>query len=175
MALVPRACIIDAGSSGITEVKVFHERGIPFDCFEMSDRIGGNWAFGNKNGLSTAYRTLHINRYRAGMQYVDFPMPSTMADYPHHTQIIKYFNAYVDHFGLRDRITFNTGVARAALHRLQGNVPVLRHQVHCRTVQRSAAFHAYSRSWLRERLLRGLRPALGRDHAIGGGTTEADR
>ena len=114
MASSPRACIIGAGSSGITAVKALRDRGIPFDCFEKSDCIGGNWAFGNKNGMSAAYRTLHINSYRKGMQYADYPMPPDTSDFPHHTQIIAYFNAYVDHFGLRDAITFNTGVAHAA-------------------------------------------------------------
>jgi cation diffusion facilitator CzcD-associated flavoprotein CzcO len=36
----PRACIIGAGSSGIATAKVLHERGIEFDCFELSDRVG---------------------------------------------------------------------------------------------------------------------------------------
>ncbi len=48
------------------------------------------------------------------MQFADFPMPATYPDFPHHTQIAAYFDAYVDHFGLRDRITFETGVERAA-------------------------------------------------------------
>ena len=113
-AAVPRACIIGAGSSGITAARALDACGIPFDCFEKSDRIGGNWACGNKNGMSAAYRTLHINSYRRGMQYADYPMPETVADFPHHTQIIEYFDAYVDHFGLRDKITFDTGVAHAA-------------------------------------------------------------
>ena len=47
-AALARACIIGAGSSGIAAAKALHERGIPFDCFEKSDRVGGNWVFGNK-------------------------------------------------------------------------------------------------------------------------------
>jgi cation diffusion facilitator CzcD-associated flavoprotein CzcO len=47
------------------------------------------------------------------MQYADFPMPATYPDFPHHTQIADYFDAYVDHFGFRDRITFETRVTRA--------------------------------------------------------------
>ncbi|HWE63608.1 MAG TPA: NAD(P)-binding domain-containing protein [Chloroflexota bacterium] len=113
MAASPRACIIGAGSSGITAVKALHDAGIPFDCYEKSDCIGGNWAFGNKNGMSAAYRTLHINSSRDSMQYADYPMPKTLPFFPHHTHIAAYFNDYVDHFGLRDKITFNTGVEHA--------------------------------------------------------------
>ncbi len=56
----PRVCVIGAGSSGIAVVKALADRGIPFDCFEMSDRVGGNWAFRNPNGRSATYRSLHI-------------------------------------------------------------------------------------------------------------------
>lgn len=55
MASSPRACIIGAGSSGITEVQALHKRSIPFDYFEKSGCIGGNWAYGNKNGRSVDY------------------------------------------------------------------------------------------------------------------------
>ena len=110
---LPTACIIGAGSSGIAGAKALHERGIPFDCYEKSDRIGGNWVFGNRNGMSSAYRTLHINTSRERMEYSDFQMPKSFPDFPHHTHIAKYFNDYVDHFGFRDRIRFETGVAHA--------------------------------------------------------------
>jgi dimethylaniline monooxygenase (N-oxide forming) len=110
---LPRACIIGAGSSGITAAKALQDRGIPFDCYEKSDCIGGNWAFGNKNGMSAAYRTLHINSSRPSMQYADYPMAESLPFYPHHTEINTYFNQYVDHFGLRDKIIFNTGVKQA--------------------------------------------------------------
>src|SRR3954449_12979022 len=106
-------CVIGAGSSGIAAVKALAQRGIAFDCFEKSDRVGGNWVFGNSNGMSSAYRSLHINTSRDRMAYADFPMPADYPDFPHNTQVAAYFDAYVDHFGLRDRITFRTAVERA--------------------------------------------------------------
>jgi dimethylaniline monooxygenase (N-oxide forming) len=106
-------CVIGAGSSGIAAVKALAQRGIAFDCFEKSDRVGGNWVFRNSNGMSSAYRSLHINTSRARMAYSDFPMPADYPDFPHHTQVAAYFDAYVDHFGLRERITFETGVEHA--------------------------------------------------------------
>jgi dimethylaniline monooxygenase (N-oxide forming) len=113
---LPRACVIGAGSSGITAVKALHDRGLPFDCFEKSDRVGGNWVLGNRNGMSSSYSTLHINTSRERMEYADLPMPSSYPDFPRHDQIARYFDQYVDHFGLREKITFERGVERAQLN-----------------------------------------------------------
>jgi dimethylaniline monooxygenase (N-oxide forming) len=110
----PTAAIIGAGSSGIAAAKALHERGVPFTCFEASDRVGGTWVFGNRNGMSAAYRGLHTNTSRERMAYSDFPMPASYPDYPHHTQIAAYLDAYVDHFGFRDRIRFQTKVQHAS-------------------------------------------------------------
>jgi dimethylaniline monooxygenase (N-oxide forming) len=105
--------VIGAGSSGIAAVKVLAERGIPVECFEKSDRVGGNWVFANKNGMSSAYRSLHTNTSRERMAYSDFPMPREYPDFPHHTQMAQYFADYVERFGLDRWITFDTGVSRA--------------------------------------------------------------
>jgi thioredoxin reductase len=113
MVTLPKACIIGAGSSGIAAAKKLNDAGIPFDVFEKSDKIGGNWVFGNRNGMSSAYRSLHINTSRDRMEYADFPMPRDYPDFPHHTQIARYFDDYVDHFGFRDNIVFETGVEKA--------------------------------------------------------------
>ena len=113
MGTLPNAAVIGAGSSGIAAVKALHERGIDVTCFEASDRVGGNWVFGNKNGMSAAYRSLHINTSRERMQFADFPMPADYPDFPRHDQIAAYFESYVDHFGFRDRIRFETPVERA--------------------------------------------------------------
>src|SRR3954467_7910535 len=115
MTPLPTVALIGAGSSGIAAAKALHERNLPFDCFEASDRVGGNWVFANKNGMSAAYRGLHINTSRDRMQFADFPMPATLPDFPHHTDIAAYFDAYVEHFGFRDRILFETAVQRAVL------------------------------------------------------------
>lgn len=106
-----RVCIVGAGSSGIAAVKALKDAAVDFDCFELCSVVGGNWAFGS--AWSAAYRTLHINSYCREMEYADFPMPANASDYPHHEEIAAYFNAYVDHFGLRPFITFDTPVERA--------------------------------------------------------------
>ena len=105
-----QVCIIGAGSSGITAAKALKEKGISFDCFEKGSNIGGVWRFNNDNGLSSAYRSLHINTNRVVMAYSDFPMPDDYPMFPHHSDIIEYFENYVEHFKLREHITFNTSV-----------------------------------------------------------------
>lgn len=108
-----RVCIIGAGSSGIASCKVLQEHGIPFDCFEASDRVGGNWAYDNPNQMSSAYKSLFINTSKPRMQYSDYPMPDSYPVFPHHSQIFAYFNDYVDHFQFRRCIQFNTLVTQA--------------------------------------------------------------
>jgi len=108
-----RVCIIGAGCSGFTTAKRLRDVAIGYDCFEMSDGVGGNWYFGNPNGLSACYQSLHIDTSKWRLAFEDFPVPRTWPDFPHHAQLLSYFNAYVDHFGLRPSIRFNTKVERA--------------------------------------------------------------
>lgn len=105
-----QVCIIGAGSSGITAAKALKEKGITFDCFEKGSKIGGVWRYKNDNGVSSAYKSLHINTNRKVMAYSDFPMPDDYPMFPHHSDIIEYFENYVEHFNLREHITFNTSV-----------------------------------------------------------------
>lgn len=112
---LPRACVIGAGSSGLAAAKALYAAGVPFDCFERGSVIGGNWVLDNPNGLSACYETLEINTSGPRMAFSDFPMPRDYPPYARHDQVATYFNAYVDHFGFRDRITFDTTVTDVAL------------------------------------------------------------
>lgn len=110
----PTACIIGAGPSGFTTAKRLKDENIPFDVFEMSDDVGGNWYFNNPNGMSACYESLHIDTSKWRLAFEDYPVPADWPDFPHHSQLLKYFRDYVDHFGLRPHITFNTAVTKAA-------------------------------------------------------------
>jgi cation diffusion facilitator CzcD-associated flavoprotein CzcO len=114
MPAKPTTCVIGAGISGLTTGKSFSDWGLPYTCFEASDDIGGNWYFGNPNGRSSAYQSLHIDTSRDGVSFRDMPMgPGEYPDYPHHTQILSYLHRYADAFSLRDRIRFGTAVEHA--------------------------------------------------------------
>jgi len=105
-----KVCVIGAGSSGIAACQVLDAQGIPFDCFEKGSEVGGNWRFENDNGMSSAYRSLHINTSRRVMAFSTLPMPDDYPDYPDHFQMAAYFDEFVDRFGLREKIRFRTEV-----------------------------------------------------------------
>jgi len=108
-----KACIIGAGCSGFTMAKRLKDYGVDYDCFEASDNIGGNWYYKNPNGMSSCYQSLHIDTSKWRLAFEDYPVPEDWPDFPHHSQLLQYFHDYVDHFGLRETITFNTSVDKA--------------------------------------------------------------
>ncbi|WP_207840504.1 flavin-containing monooxygenase [Williamsia soli] len=109
----PTTAVIGAGISGLTAGKMLGDYDIPYTCFELSDRIGGNWAFGNPNGYSSAYRSLHIDTSKHRLSFKDYPMPQSYPDFPHHTQIKSYLEDYADAFDLKRNIEFENGVTHA--------------------------------------------------------------
>lgn len=110
---LPKVCIIGAGCAGFTTAKRLKDYNIPYDCFEASDDIGGNWYYKNPNGMSACYQSLHIDTSKWRLAFEDYPVPASFPDFPHHAQLLDYFHGYVRHFGLRETITFNTRVERA--------------------------------------------------------------
>ena len=106
----PKVCIVGAGCSGFSMAKRLKDFGIAYDCFEASDDIGGNWYFNNPNGMSSCYKSLHIDTSKHRLAFEDYPVPENWPDFPHHSQLLQYFHDYVDHFGLRETITFKTRV-----------------------------------------------------------------
>jgi cation diffusion facilitator CzcD-associated flavoprotein CzcO len=112
-AQLPKACIIGAGPTGFSTAKRLKDYGIPYDCFELSDDVGGTWYYNNPNGMSACYNSLHIDTSKWRLAFEDFPVPNDWPDFPHHSQLFQYFKDYVDHFGLRETITFNTAVESA--------------------------------------------------------------
>jgi dimethylaniline monooxygenase (N-oxide forming) len=109
-----KVCIIGAGSSGIAAAQVLQARVVDFDCFEKGSKTGGNWRYENDNGMSSAYRSLHINTSRRVMAFKSLPMPESYPDYPDHFQMAAYFDEVVERYNLRGRISFNTEVLSVA-------------------------------------------------------------
>ena len=108
-----KIAIIGAGPSGITALKNLSTNGFNVTCFEMNDQIGGNWVYQDKTGHSSIFKTTHIISSKEFSQYSDFTMPDDFPDYPSGSQLLSYFNSYVDKFDLRKHIKFSTQVSKA--------------------------------------------------------------
>lgn len=121
----PRIAVIGAGPSGLAAIKNLQEQGLTnITVFEQFDRIGGNWAFDEKNEHSSVYETTHIISSRGWSQFEDFHMPWEYPDYPSHKQVLSYFQNYAKHFDLEKYIHFNTKVLKAS-HTKEGKWHIL--------------------------------------------------
>jgi hypothetical protein len=103
-------CVIGAGGSGLAAVKNLREQGFGVDCYERETGVGGAWNW--RHDRSPVYASTHLISSKPFTQFPDFPMPDDWPDYPHHSQLLAYFERYADHFGLREHIWFGTEVVR---------------------------------------------------------------
>lgn len=101
--LMEKFAIIGAGFSGLSVAGAFKRHSIDFDVLEADDALGGNWYHG-------VYETAHIISSRKTTQYSDFPIPEAYGDFPSAANMLRYFNAYADHYQLRPHIQLNTEV-----------------------------------------------------------------
>lgn len=103
-------CVIGAGGSGLAAIKNLKEHGFGVDCYERETSVGGAWNW--RHHRSPVYAGTYLISSRPFTQYPDFPMPDDWPDYPHHSQLLSYFERYADHFGLRPHIWFGTEVVK---------------------------------------------------------------
>ncbi|MGI9456852.1 MAG: flavin-containing monooxygenase [Aeoliella sp.] len=103
-----RFCVIGAGSSGLAVAKNFAAAGLPFDCLEREETLGGNWCYGKP--ASSVYRSTHLISSKVLTEFTDFPMPEEYPEYPHQELVWQYLRNYADHFGLDEYIEYNTAV-----------------------------------------------------------------
>ncbi|MEM8944136.1 MAG: NAD(P)-binding domain-containing protein [Planctomycetota bacterium] len=101
-----KICVLGAGTSGLTVAKNFLQAGIPFDCLERENDIGGNWNYGKPN--SSVYASTHLISSKKLTEYTDFPMPDDYPEFPSHRQVMIYLHDYAEHFGITRHIQFNT-------------------------------------------------------------------
>ncbi|MFH1983557.1 MAG: NAD(P)-binding domain-containing protein [Pseudomonadota bacterium] len=100
--------VIGAGPAGLAVARNLDKLGIPFIGFEMGGTVGGLW---NIDGpRSTMYQSAHLISSRDMTAFKEFPMGADVADYPHHSEVFRYFQAYAEHFGLKTKYRFETEV-----------------------------------------------------------------
>ena len=105
-------CIIGAGSSGMAAAKALKARGVPFEGFEIGSDIGGMWRYENDNGLSSAYRSLHIDTSRGNLGYPDHPIPEHYPDFLSHWEVLEWLESYAQRFDLKQHFRFGCKVDR---------------------------------------------------------------
>ncbi|MFJ1652792.1 NAD(P)-binding domain-containing protein [Streptomyces sp. NPDC088337] len=105
-----RTCVIGAGPSGLAASRVFASRDVPFDCFEAGSGIGGLWRYGNDNGMSGVYASLHANISKESMSFSSLAMPESYPVFPHHSKVLAYLEDYATSFGLHRHIVCGTKV-----------------------------------------------------------------
>jgi cation diffusion facilitator CzcD-associated flavoprotein CzcO len=103
-----RFCILGAGSSGLAVAKNFREMGVPYDCLERGDDIGGNWRYGSS--LSRVYQSTRLISSKRLTEYTDFPMPDDYPEHPSHELVFRYLRDYATRFGIYNDIQFGTGI-----------------------------------------------------------------
>ncbi len=97
MSAAARVCVIGAGMSGLAATRALTRAGCEVTCYEAGSAAGGMWRYENDSGLSAAYASLHTNTSRGRMQYPSMPMPDSVPEFPHHTHMLAYLEAYAEH------------------------------------------------------------------------------
>lgn len=108
-----RVCVVGAGVCGLAAIKAAKENGFDVDAFESSDGIGGLWRYDDKRHGVAAFT--HINVSKHNYCFSDFPFDDAVPDYPHHSQMLRYLEAYASNFGLLPHIAFHTTVQSVSL------------------------------------------------------------
>lgn len=84
--------------------------GIPFDCLERENDLGGNWNL--SLACSRIMESTHLISSKKLTEYPDHPMPDDWPEFPSHRLVLEYLQSYADRFDLRRHIEFGTAVSR---------------------------------------------------------------
>ncbi|XP_024927196.3 probable flavin-containing monooxygenase 1 [Ziziphus jujuba] len=99
-----RLAIVGAGISGLIFCKYALEKGFNPIVFEAEEGIGGVWS-------NNIIQSTKLQNSRHTFEFTDFQWPSSVKeDYPSHTQVLEYVEAYAQHYGLLPYIKFNSKV-----------------------------------------------------------------
>ncbi|MEL6719548.1 MAG: NAD(P)-binding domain-containing protein [Bacteroidota bacterium] len=108
-----KIAIIGAGPSGITALKNLLDQDLDVVAFDRNSDVGGNWIYSEEEGHSSVFETTHIISSKTLSQYEDFTFDEfdkSVADYPSHDELRRYFQAYAKRFDLYSHIRFRTMV-----------------------------------------------------------------
>tara|TARA_R110002167_G_scaffold110347_3_gene280806 strand:- start:547 stop:1842 length:1296 start_codon:yes stop_codon:yes gene_type:complete len=102
--------VIGAGPMGLCTVRRLKEQGIEVIGLEANSDVGGLWDIDSPT--STMYDSAHLISSKKMTEFDDFPMPESVATYPRHDQLKKYFQEYANHFDLNSHYRFGCWVEK---------------------------------------------------------------
>jgi cation diffusion facilitator CzcD-associated flavoprotein CzcO len=100
--------VIGAGPMGLAAARNLQKLDIPFTGFELHSDVGGLWDIDNPH--STLYETAHLISSKRMTEFSEFPMRESVAFYPHHKELRRYFRDFAEHFDLKSQYEFATRV-----------------------------------------------------------------
>jgi dimethylaniline monooxygenase (N-oxide forming) len=101
---IKRVGIVGTGIGGLATAKTLIAAGLDCVLFERHDRLGGVWADG--------YSGFGVQAPKELFEFPDWPLPEDTPNFTPGPIFQQYLEDYVDHFGFRERIRFNTHVTR---------------------------------------------------------------
>ena len=100
--------VIGAGPMGLATARNLQKLDIPFIGLELHSDVGGLWDIDNPH--STMYDSAHLISSKRMTEFAEFPMQDSVALYPHHREMRRYFQDYARHFDLYRHYEFNSKV-----------------------------------------------------------------
>lgn len=98
--------IIGAGPSGIVAAKEAIDAGLEPLVLEKQSAIGGVW----HETCGSAWPSMSTNLSKYSCMFSDFPWPFKANTFPSQQEMLRYLNAYIQHFNLAPYLHFNTTV-----------------------------------------------------------------
>jgi cation diffusion facilitator CzcD-associated flavoprotein CzcO len=103
-------CIVGAGPSGLATSRALARLGIEHVVYEKHGDVGGIWDLKNKG--TPLYESTHFISSKWTSGFTGFPMRESLADYPHHSEILRYLREFADAYDLRRHVRFKMQVER---------------------------------------------------------------
>lgn len=107
-----RVIVIGAGWSGLYALKYLLDEKLDAHLYESRSHIGGIWHYDDNVNVGGVYQTTHVTSSKTFLHASDFPIPTSLGEFPSHEEILDYLHSYADHFQLWPRIHFNSKVTR---------------------------------------------------------------
>ncbi|XP_023219415.1 dimethylaniline monooxygenase [N-oxide-forming] 5-like [Centruroides sculpturatus] len=103
-----KVAVIGAGASGLAAIKTCLENNLEVVCYEWNTDVGGIWCYKEKaiEGMGSVAKSTIINSSKELMAYSDFPPPSSLPNFMHHTELLQYLKLYAEYFNLIPFVKF---------------------------------------------------------------------